>query len=191
MITDFLGKVECTKREMLSLCGNLSFATRVIPSGKSFMFRLFRVAHSVDKMSAKVAISNVAKADLTMWLHFLNHWNGVSFFIDKRLYNANDIELFTDASGNENLGFGGYFQGSWFYGGWPKDIMKRLTKKASIAFRELYPIVVAAILYGASWSRKRIIFNCDNKGTVFIVNKGYSNKSEDNDAYETVYSSGG
>ena len=179
MITEFLGKVECTKREMLSLCGNLSYASRVVVSGRSFMFRLFRVAHSVDGLEEIVRIPKFAKYDLVMWLHFLNHWNGVSLFIENEATLADDMQLFTDASGNKDLGFGGYFQKSWFFGGWPKEILSRLSKKASIAFRELYPIVVAAILYGKSWSRKRIIFNCDNKGTCFIVNKGYSNKSED------------
>ena len=52
------------------------------------------------------------------------------------------------------------------------------TDKISIAFQELYPIVVAAILWGQFWERKRIVFHCDNLATVFILNKGRS-KSDD------------
>jgi hypothetical protein len=47
-------------------------------------------------------------------------------------------------------------------------------KDISIAFQELYPIVVAAVLWGASWARKRILFHCDNQATVHILNKGRS-----------------
>ena len=39
---------------------------------------------------------------------------------------------------------------------------------------ELYPIVVASILWGQSWSKKRVLFLCDNQSTVHILNKGCS-----------------
>jgi hypothetical protein len=41
-----------------------------------------------------------------------------------------------------------------------------------MAFYELYPIVMACVLWGYNWSRKRILFNCDNLATVEIVRKG-------------------
>jgi len=43
-----------------------------------------------------------------------------------------------------------------------------------MAFIELYPIVVAALLWGSEWKRKKIIFYCDNEATVAIVKKGRS-----------------
>ena len=43
-----------------------------------------------------------------------------------------------------------------------------------MAFLELYPIVVAAVLWGHLWTSKRILFLCDNEATVYIVNKGRS-----------------
>ena len=172
MVKSFLGSSVCTKREMLSLCGNLSFSTRCIPAGRSFMFRLFRVAHSVKPLDQKVFITPEAKSDLKMWLHFLENWNGVSLFLEDEETHANKLDLYTDASGT--LGFGGYFQGEWFYGEWPKEILDRLTKRVSICFQELLPVVMAAILWGKHWSRKRIIFHCDNEGAVYILNKGSS-----------------
>lgn len=176
MVTTFLGRHTCTKREMLSLCGYLSFTTRVIPAGRSFMFRLFKVAHSVKPLHHYVTITAEAKADLTMWRHFLQNWNGVSLFIDVAELHANEMNLFTDASGK--IGYGGFFQGEWFYGSWPDAIFNELTEKVSISFQELYPIVVAAILWGERWKRKRIIFHCDNQGTCFILNKGRSKSAD-------------
>ena len=43
-----------------------------------------------------------------------------------------------------------------------------------MAFRELYPIVAAAILWGKYWTTKRIMFMCDNMSTVYILRKGCS-----------------
>lgn len=43
-----------------------------------------------------------------------------------------------------------------------------------MSYLKLYPIVVAALLWGDMWATKRILFHCDNKGTVDIINKGRS-----------------
>jgi hypothetical protein len=39
----------------------------------------------------------------------------------------------------------------------------------SMAFLELYPIVVAAVLWGKQWSGKKILVYCDNIATVQIT----------------------
>ena len=43
-----------------------------------------------------------------------------------------------------------------------------------MAFLELYPIVVAAVLWGKYWKGKQILFHCDNLATVKILSKGRS-----------------
>jgi hypothetical protein len=43
-----------------------------------------------------------------------------------------------------------------------------------MAFFELYPILVAAVLWGQFWSTKRIVCYCDNQSTVHIINKDRS-----------------
>jgi hypothetical protein len=43
-----------------------------------------------------------------------------------------------------------------------------------IAFLELVPVVVAAHLWGASWSRLRVQFFCDNMAVVCVLNSGTS-----------------
>ena len=77
------------------------------------------------------------------------------------------MHLFTDASGS--LGFGGIHGTQWFQGKWLPH--QSLTSKGiSIAWQELYAIVVACAIWGPSWTRKRILFHCDNSAVVFIVN---------------------
>ena len=40
----------CTKRQLLSLIGKLSFACKVIPAGRIFLSRLLDTAHSIDEL---------------------------------------------------------------------------------------------------------------------------------------------
>ena len=46
--------------------------------------------------------------------------------------------------------------------------------KASMALFELYPIVMAAVLWGQEWCKKRIVVKCDNESACEIINKGRS-----------------
>ena len=41
----------------------------------------------------------------------------------------------------------------------------------------MIPIVSAAVLWSAQWSRRRILFYCDNEALVFILNKRRSSDS--------------
>jgi len=107
-----------------------------------------------------------------MWALFLHNWNGVAFFKESVHVTSVDLELFTDAS--STIGHSGYFQGQWFCERWHPDMPCLQGKILSMAFLELYPIMVSAVLWGKSWSGKRIVFLCDNEATVSIINKGRS-----------------
>lgn len=86
-------------------------------------------------------------------------------FIYSDLTKAPDMHLYTDAS---SIGFGGYFCDQWFSEKWPRDLPNLPDQE------ELYPIVVAAIIWDPSWSSKRIRFMCDNVTTKCSINKGRS-----------------
>jgi hypothetical protein len=73
-------------------------------------------------------------------------------------------------SSASTLGFGGYFQGRWFSSPWPSELSYIMESEMSMAFRELYPIVVAAVLWSKYWIKKRIVFHCDNESMVHIIN---------------------
>ena len=68
---------------------------------------------------------------------------GVSLFYYSMFTCASDMTLYTDAS---LLGFGRVFKNQWFYSVWPMNIPSVSGEDLSMAFRELYPIVVAAVL---------------------------------------------
>lgn len=102
---------------------------------------------------------------------FLGEWNGVSLFYDSDFTAAPDMELYTDAS---LIGFGAIYGSQWFCSKWPEQLPTVSDGDLSMAFRELYPIVAAAILWGKFWTGKRILFMCDNQSTVHIIRKGRS-----------------
>lgn len=85
-------------------------------------------------------------------------------FYDSNYTSNCDMQLYTDAS--STIGFGGFYQRKWFCSPWPDELPSINNKNLSMAFLELYPIVVAALLWGSEWKRKKILFYCDNEATV-------------------------
>ena len=166
----FMEKKSCTKRELLSLLGHLNFACRVVRPGRSFISYLIKLLTTVKELHHHVKISAECRLDINMWFKFLSSWNGVSFFLNDDIVNAADLHLFTDAT---DRAFGGIYSNQWFQGIIPKSILEG-EETVSMAFCELYPIVMACVLWGSEWQRKRILFRCDNLGTVNIITKGRS-----------------
>ncbi|VDI60412.1 Hypothetical predicted protein [Mytilus galloprovincialis] len=163
----FLNRKTCTKREMLSLLGHLNFAMRVIIPGRSFISYLLNIAHSVKELHHHVTLNSSCRNDLSLWHKFLDQWNGISFFIDDDIVNASDFDLYTDSA--STVGFGGYFKNRWFQALWPVEMKLDTELSLSMAYMELYLIVIAAIIWGDEWSGKRILFYCDNMATDGIV----------------------
>ncbi|CAG2199079.1 unnamed protein product [Mytilus edulis] len=146
ILYSYLNRRSCTKREMLSLLGHLNYACKVIIPGRSFVSYLLTLAHSVKELYHHVTITKGCRDDMAMWFKFLSQWNGKSFFISDNVINASDFHLFTDAS--STIGYGGYFRERWFQGSWPDDFIRPDEESFSMAYLELYPIVISAILWG-------------------------------------------
>jgi hypothetical protein len=174
MIDTIQAKRTVTKRHLLQILGHLNFAMQVIRPGRAFVGYLLRLAHSVSELHYHVTITSECRLDFRMWFSFLQHWNGKSFFLEDAI-RAHDFQLFTDAAAS--IGHGAYFQGLWFAERWPADFLDVASADMSIALLELYPIVMAAVIWGHLWSTKTIHFACDNTTTVAILNKTRSKSS--------------
>ena len=74
-----------------------------------------------------------------------------------------DIEVASVATGS--FGFRAYFQGFSFFGQW---VAPQLSQ--SIAYKELFPVVVAARVCGSQWSQKYVLFHSDNEAVVHMLN---------------------
>ena len=64
---------------------------------------------------------------------------------------ATDLKVTSDAAGA--IGFSAYSQGQWFYGAW-----STVQARQSIAYQELFPVVIAAHLWGSLCARKHVLF---------------------------------
>ena len=163
-ILEVYPKRTCTKRQLLSLIGKLSFACKVVPPGRIFLRRLIDLSTTVGPIHHHVTLNSEARADLNWWREFLPDWSGTSLFLESEWSQAPDMELYTDAS---NIGYGAYWPGRWFNASWsPAELTH------SIARREMYAILVACATWGKHWQRKKILFHCDNAAVVQIWQRG-------------------
>ena len=81
-LAPWIGKKKCTKRELLSLIGKLSFAAKVVWSGRLFLRRLIDLNNTAHKLQHHTTPNAEARKDIQWWLDFLPTWNGISIFPD-------------------------------------------------------------------------------------------------------------
>ncbi|MBN3320618.1 CTNA1 protein, partial [Atractosteus spatula] len=113
---------------------------------------LLDLASSVPSLYHHVSPSANCKSELRLWQLLLANLNGISLFYDDLLSDTEDIQLFTDAA--PSVGFGGYYKGQWFAAPWPPDFFPIPLANQSSALLEIFPIVVAASLWGHNWKQK-------------------------------------
>ena len=171
LIRTFEGKRKCTKKELLSLIGKLSFASKVTLSGRTFIRRLIDLSTTVNKLSHRKSLNSAAREDLRWWSSVLPSWNGKYEILEPSLTQSVHVNLFTDASGRE--GFGIYFDGKWVAGRWPERFLQY-----SIQWKELFPIYVACVIWAPLFHKKRLEFHCDNKAVVNIWGSNTTNSKE-------------
>ena len=164
-LSHWLHRRSCTKRELLSLIGTLQHCCQAIVHGRPFLRRLIDRSCLVDELHLHVPLSLWEREDIAWWIELMNSWNGRSLFYFPTWERAPDTSISSDAAGA--VGFAAINRQSWFAAEWPPG-----TENLSISVKELLPIVLAAHIWGNSWSRKRIVFKCDNLAVVMLLCKG-------------------
>ena len=158
-------------KELQSLVGKLSHACAVVPQGRTFLRRLLDLlkGHS-SKQSRFIRLNQECKRHIEWWRSFLPSWDGVYFFDLPDWAPVPDLFLSTDASGS--LGYGAFYADEWFNGSWSAT-----QRSLSIAYKELFPIVIACHVWGGKWRYHRIQFCCDNQSVVAVISSGTSKNS--------------
>ena len=105
--------------------------------------------------------------DLSWWLEFFHSLNGYSFLLSPRWAPIPDLHVSSEAAGS--VGYRAIFGRDWFVGRWSP-----LQLPLSIAYKELFPIVLAASLWGHQWSAKRMEFRSDNTAMAEVLRSGTS-----------------
>lgn len=161
LIAEWKTKKKCTKRDLLSLVGKLSFASKVIPSGRIFLRRLIILSTTVKQLSHRISLNSEARKDILWWAEYLPSWNGRYKILNPATTPCHDLNIFTDASGE--IGYGIYNDGEWVSQKWPEAV-----KAKSIQWKELFPVYLCCLLWASSFRGKRLLFHCDNLAIVNI-----------------------
>ena len=140
LLNSYLSRSKLSLVEIQSLVGLLNFACSVVVTGRCFLRRLIEITRGLRKPHHRVRVTRSAKADMQMWLRFIEEFNGKSFFLEDKWENSVNMKFNTDAS---NIGYGGIFGKRWFYGEWPPS-----WALYHITVKELFPIVLALETWG-------------------------------------------
>ena len=167
IIWDWVTKKWCARKLLEFLVGKLNHACLVVSPGSTFLRRLNNLLRDSKRHQKLIRLNKDCQLDLQWWNEFLPSWNGISFLDLPEWALVPDFELSTDTS--SNLGCGAYYQGEWFSAAWLAS-----QKPLGMAYKELYPIIIACHLWGHRWSRKHVLFHCDNESVVYIIKSGTS-----------------
>lgn len=171
MLRDFLRRKKVSLREMQSLIGLLNFTCCVVLPGRTFLRRMINVTVGVRRPTHSIRLKREVKADLQMWLQFLDHYNGKSFFLDFIWFSSDLLHLYTDSSGS--LGYGAIFGHKWFYGEWPSK-----WKSKNIIILEMFPIVLSVGIWADKLANRCVMFHTDNKALAEVINKKTTKEKE-------------
>ena len=163
-----------TLRELQKLTGFLNFLSKAIVPGRAFTRRFYTYGKPDMQPHHHLYINKEMKEDLQTWLTFLEHPNiyGRKFIDFDRSISSIEINMFSDASANPNLGCGGISDDEWFLVQWNKKFIN--TKKPSINYLELYGVTCAVMCWIHKYKNKRIILFCDNTSVVHMINNNSS-----------------
>ena len=157
--------------EFQKLCGILNFLCRAIVPGWAFLRRLYNgqmVNGHKLKAHHHVKISEEHRLDLLVLKQFLSSPGSLYRpFLDLVAINAEELDMFSDASGNYKLGFGAYCGHEWIFGQWDFNICN--THKLSIEYLELYAVLAGVLKWIRLFTNRRIILFCDKHPLANIV----------------------
>ena len=176
-IHETLHTSKTTLRDLQSIIGLLNFASQVVASGRAFIRRLIAATIGVKRPKHKIRVTSGMRLDLVTWLEFLNHYNGITLFPERLWVSSDTLQFFTDSAGGRSGGFGIFFHNTCAFGKWPKHWLDS-GRLRDMTYLELFPVVVAILVWGQSLANLRILFYIDNQAMVHVVNEQTSNLSE-------------
>jgi hypothetical protein len=102
-LLDFEIRTKVRLQELQSIIGILQYTCKVIRAGRPYLRRLYDLTVKVKKNHHFVRLSREVREDLAMWKVFLDQFNGITLFPDRKWRSFPSICLYTDSS---KLGFG-------------------------------------------------------------------------------------
>ena len=160
------------------ITGFLNFLSKAVVPGRTFTRRLYHVEERAIQKDLKqhhhINFTAEMRMDLQMWQAFLENPNIFARpFLDlDDCITSEEVDFYTDASANPELGCGGISQNDWFIMQWNEKFITK--KKPSINYLELYAVTVAISLWIHKFKNRRIFIFCDNMSVVQMINSATS-----------------
>ena len=161
------GRRSVTKKDLRSLTGRLSWASRVICGGRIFKRRLIDRLNQLKKPSHRTRVTACMFSDLQWWCDFLCTFNGVVPILEERAYTPVSIDACS-------TGAGGVYGSQWYHVAW-HDCPS--VESLHINHLEVLALEPAARLFGAAWRDRQVTVYSDNQAAVAIINKGSTRNS--------------
>ena len=109
--------------------------------------------------------------DLRLWSVFSTHWNGAALLLPPCSDLSTAITITFGASGS--WGCGEWSGSAWFQLQWDQP-----TSLKQIATKELIPIIIAAVVWGHTWTGNQVQSLCDNEAVVTVINSRSSREQD-------------
>ena len=170
-VPDWLECRSCTHRELESLISILQHACKIIRPGRSFLRCAIALLNVTKHPHHHIRLNTEFRSDLRLWSVFSTHWNGAALLLPPCSDLSTAITITSDASGS--WGCGAWSGSAWFQLQWDQP-----TSLKQIATKELIPIIIAAVVWGHTWTGNQVQSLCDNKAVVTVINSRSSRESD-------------
>ena len=156
------------------LCGLLNFICKCVIPGRAFVTRLYSLAgNSSMKPYHHVRITKEHRLDIMVWDMFLQQPNVFCRpFMDYKCIDADEVNMYSDASGNFRLGYGALCNQDWLIGQWDPIFMEK--NHPSIEFLELYALTAGVLCWIRRFRNRKIYLFCDNDSVKNMINNSSS-----------------
>ena len=158
-------KIKCTKVELQSLLGKLSFVVKCVRQSRVFLNRILSLLRSFDDKDNDIPIDIEFQKDIQWWTEFMDVYNGTSF-IPSPVWLAPDVVFTTDST---LQGCGGLTDREYFHSPFPAHI---INLGLDINVLEILGVVISVRLWGSSYAGQKILVYCDNQQAVLAMNTG-------------------
>ena len=171
MINYIIGRKKVTVLHLQKMCGFLNFLSRCILPGRAFTRRLYAKLNPNLKQHHHLRVTGEMRMDLQIWLKFLKQPEAYCrpFMDFSKILIATELDFYTDATKNPELGFSGRFNDYFMLQKWDASFI--MAEDPSINYLELYAVTAAVIAWGHHFANRRVIIFCDNKGSCSAINK--------------------
>ena len=168
-------KTTINKKELQSLLGKLFWVAKVVHYSRAFMGRLLEQLRSISKVhdKKKIKFSEESRKDIRWWNRYLEDFNGISMIVNEDPIPLS-YEQLLDApheimAGDATPTGGGAWHGDEY---WSDHLPHHLQDpQLPIHLKEFWVLIVAAKLWGDSWTGRTIVMYCDNDSVVETILK--------------------